>query len=369
VVTAGCRFAVQDGVTCGLGGAGGGRGVDRRSGPRLCMAAPGAAGGAGAAQQPGELPAAAVLSWPLPGCRPDSLGDLFSARALAALARVAGAAGGAVALELGGHVLQAPVGGKPGLLHLLESQVPPAGLRSLTLRNGTLALQPGTGVAFACTQPLAVCLERVKLTRPAPSGSGSVAGRRAPGFGGGGKGPPITAMVTFACAVSGLMRQCRVELSPAGPAGDSVRQEACGVCAQDGALVVLEDVDVVARQGAGATLSTSCMAFSEARLELDRCAWWCGVVGCMLFVPWRTARAELGLGVAGLGVSAHEVPQSSSSISTPSTTLRKGRLGGQADRDGRSSAQCCLAHCCVASSTPSAPIASIQHTLEHLIVH
>jgi hypothetical protein len=40
-------------------------------------------------------PAPLLLTWPLPGCRPDSLADLFSARALAELARVARTAGGA----------------------------------------------------------------------------------------------------------------------------------------------------------------------------------------------------------------------------------------------------------------------------------
>ncbi len=53
----------------------------------------------------------------------------------------------------------------------------------------------------------------------------------------------------------------------------------------EGARVVLEDVDVVGRQGAGKGLTIACMASSMARLELDRCAWWCGVVVCMLFVP------------------------------------------------------------------------------------
>ncbi len=66
--------------------------------------------------------------------------------------------------------------------------------------------------------------------------------------------------------------------------------------AEHGARVVLEDVDVVARQGAGASLATSCMASSMARLDLDRCAWWCGVVGCMLFVPRALLELDLGLG-------------------------------------------------------------------------
>jgi hypothetical protein len=179
------------------------------------MAAPEAAAAGGPPANAG--PAPVLLSWPLPGCRPGSLGDLFSARALAELAREAGAAGGAVVLDLCGHVLQAPAGGRPGLLHLLESGVPPAGLRSLALRNGTLALRPGTGLMFSSTQPFDVSLECVKVTRLAPtSGSG-----RAPAGG-------FHNMVGFAGAVSGLMRQCRVELSPAGPAGDSVRQEVVG---------------------------------------------------------------------------------------------------------------------------------------------
>jgi hypothetical protein len=139
------------------------------------MAAPEAAAAGGPPANAG--PAPALLSWPLPGCRPGSLGDLFGVRVLAELARVAGAAGGAVVLDLCGHVLQAPAGGKPGPLHLLESRVPPAGLHSLTLRNGTLALRPGMGVAFASKQPFAVSLDWVKLTRPAPT-SGSGAGCR-----------------------------------------------------------------------------------------------------------------------------------------------------------------------------------------------
>jgi hypothetical protein len=57
-------------------------------------------------------PAPVVVDWPLAGCRLDSLTDLFSPRALAELARVAGPAGGAVALDLCGHVLQAPAGGR-----------------------------------------------------------------------------------------------------------------------------------------------------------------------------------------------------------------------------------------------------------------
>jgi hypothetical protein len=206
-----------------------------------------------------------MLTWPLPGCRPDSLADLFSPRTVAALARVAAAAGGAVALELGGHTLLAPAGGKPGPLHLLEGLEPPAGLHSLALRNGTLALRPGWGVAFASMQPFAVSLERVKLTRPAPTGS-SGAGSRAPLAPDGGNTP----MVAFSGAVSGRMVQCRVELSPAGRAGNSALQAAVGICAQDCARVVLEDVDVVARQGAGRSNTTACLAAVGARLELHR---------------------------------------------------------------------------------------------------
>jgi hypothetical protein len=208
-------------------------------------------------------PAPVVLSWPLPGCRPDSLTDLFSPRALAELARVGGAEGGAVVLELGGHTLQAPAGGRPGSLHLLEGDVPPAGLHSLALRNGTLALRPGMGVAFASTQPFAVSLERVKLVRPAP-------------IGGSGAGSMVvlannnTAMVTFHGTVSGRMVHCRVELSPAGPAGSGL-QVAVGVGVLEGAHVVLEDVDVVGCQGAGRSSAIACGA-RGARIELHRCA-------------------------------------------------------------------------------------------------
>jgi hypothetical protein len=171
-------------------------------------------------------PAAVALSWPLPGCHPESLGDLFSTRALAELARVAGAAGGAAQLDLCGHVLQAPAGGRPGQLHLLKSKAPPAGLRSLALRNGTLVLRPGVGLAFVSIQPFTVSMERVKVTRPAPtSGSGSPSGKaqHAPDAEAG------RSMVAFSGAVSGLMRACRLELSPAGPAGSSMRQMSAGV--------------------------------------------------------------------------------------------------------------------------------------------
>jgi hypothetical protein len=156
-----------------------------------------------------------MASWPLPGCRPDSLADLFSPRAVAELARAAGAAGGAVALELGGRTLHAPAGGRPGDLNLLNYGVPLAGLRSLAIRNGTLALRPGMGLVFGSTQPFAVSLEHVKLTRPAPGGS--VSGR-APGS------VTSSSMLTFGGRVSGRMVQCRVELSPAGPAGMSLHQ-------------------------------------------------------------------------------------------------------------------------------------------------
>jgi hypothetical protein len=177
------------------------------------------------------MPTAALASWPLPGCRPDSLADLFSARTVAELARMAGAAGGAVALELGGHTLRAPAGRKPELLCLLEGGAPPAGLRSLALRNGTLALRPGTGLMLRSSQPLTLCLERVKITRPAPSG----------GSGAGGKAARVpeegTSVVTFGGEVRALVRACRVELAPGGPAGDSVRQAAVGVRATDTAQV------------------------------------------------------------------------------------------------------------------------------------
>jgi hypothetical protein len=225
------------------------------------MAATAAAEAAGG---PGQPPPVVLMSWPLPGCRPDSLSDLCSARTLAELARVAGAAGGAVALDLGGHTLQAPAGGRAGWLDLLEGGVPPAGLRSLALRNGTLALRPGLGlVVCSISQPFAVSLEHIKLTRPAPSGSGRAP--RAPGNIG-------SSMVTFAGAgLSGRMVQCRVELSPAGPAGDSVHQGSHGLSAQSGARVVLEDVDVVARQGASCSMTLACAALGGARLELNRC--------------------------------------------------------------------------------------------------
>jgi hypothetical protein len=210
-----------------------------------------AAGGAGLWSGPPP----AVLSWPLPGCRPDSLYDLFSACTVAELARVAGEAGGAVVLELGGHTLGAPAGGRPGWVHLLKGQLPPAGLRSLALRNGTLALLPGTGLAFSSNQPFAVSLERIKVTRPAPVGSGSGAGPREALA----AEDKAAIMVAFDGAVSGRMVQCRVELSPA-------------VGAQKGARVVLEDVDVVGRLGAGCGQTVACHAITGGRLELNRCA-------------------------------------------------------------------------------------------------
>jgi hypothetical protein len=79
-----------------------------------------------------------------------------------------------------------------------------------------------------------------------------------------------TAMVTFGGAVSGRMVQCRVELSPAGPAGFSTLQMSIGVRAEAGARVVLEDVDVVGRQAAGQSLSIACDVATGARLELNR---------------------------------------------------------------------------------------------------
>jgi hypothetical protein len=221
-----------------------------------------AQGGVGCGMEAQAGPAPVVLSWPLLKCSADSLADLFSPRALAELARAAGATGGAAVLDLGGHTLQAPVGGRPGQLHLLESHVPPAGLRSLALRNGTLALRPGMGVAIGTIQPFAMALERVKVTRSAPTGSVGASSRVA---------LAPTAMVTFGGAVSGRMVQCRVELSPAGPAGHSVRQIALGIAAVEGARVVLEDVDVVARQGAGSSISIACVSMMGGRLELDRC--------------------------------------------------------------------------------------------------
>ncbi len=214
-----------------------------------------------------------VLSWPLPGCRPDRLDDLFSPRALAELARMAGAAGGAAVLELGGHTLQAPAGGGRKQLDLLEGGVPPTGLHSLALLNGTFALRPGMGVAivsklqFVSTQPFAVSLKRIKITRPAPVGSARASRMAALGPGGGN-----IPMIAFTGDVSGRMVQCRVELCPAGPAGHSALQAAVGVLAEHGARVVLEDVDVVARQGASSSLANACLASTGARLELNRCA-------------------------------------------------------------------------------------------------
>jgi hypothetical protein len=242
-----------------------------------------AAGGAGL----GSGPPPAVLSWPLPGCHSDSLYDLFSACTVAELACAAGLAGGAVVLELGGHTLHAPAGGRPGWVHLLEGQVPPAGLRSLALRNGTLALRPGTGLAFSSNQPFAVSLERVKVTRPAPVGSGSGAGAREALA----AEDKAAIMVAFDGAVSGRMVQCRVELSPAGPGGNSV-----GVGAQKGARVVLEDVDVVARLGAGCGQTVACHAITGGRLELNRCAG-CGGAWCApLDLLWGTAAGwDVGL--------------------------------------------------------------------------
>jgi hypothetical protein len=213
--------------------------------------------GAGAGQ-PGE-PAPAVLSWPLPGCRPDSLADLFSARTLAELARAAGAAGGAVVLELGGHTLRAPVGGKPETFELFRGEQPPAGLRSLALRNGTLALRPGTGLIIASKHHFAVSLERVKLTRPAPSRAVHMSSDNS-----------VSMLIFFGSGMSGRMVQCRVELSPAGLAGKSKRQAAIGVHAEGGARLVLEDVDVVARQGAERCLSVACLA-TGSWIKLDRC--------------------------------------------------------------------------------------------------
>jgi hypothetical protein len=227
------------------------------------------AGGPG----PQAGPAPAELRWPLSGCRAGSLTDLFSARALAELARAAaGAAGGAVALDLCGHVLQAAPGARPGVLQLGgDKGVPPEELRSLALHNGTLALRPGMGVVFSSLQPFAVVLEHVKLTRPAHRGSS--AGARTMEEGG-------CCMVAFAGAgLDGLMRQCRVELSPAGPAGDSAHQVSMGVAAGEGARVVLEDVDVVGRQGACSSTTAACASFKGARLELRRCA--SGVWGCV----------------------------------------------------------------------------------------
>jgi hypothetical protein len=141
---------------------------------------------------------------------------------------VAGPAGGAVVLDLGGHTLHAPAGGRPGPLQLLAGGVPPAGLRSLALRNGTLALRPGMGVAFGSWKhPFAVSLEHIKLTRPAPGGSSSAGASTAPGAG-------SVPMVVFPGTVNGRMVQCRVELSPAGRAGHSHLQGSVGISAQVG---------------------------------------------------------------------------------------------------------------------------------------
>jgi hypothetical protein len=235
------------------------------------MAGPAAEAAGGPVANAG--PAPVVLSWPLPGCRPDSLPDLFSARALAELARVAGPAGGAAVLELGGHVLKAPAGGKPKPLQLPESGAPPVGLRSLALRNGTLALRPWMWVEFASSQPFAVSLERIKVTRPAPVGGTGAHARAAlqasraarQGL------TPGVAMVVFGGAVSGRMVQCRVELCPVGPAGDSELQTAIGISLLNGTRVVLEDVDVVGRQGAGRSRTVACISSQGSHLALNRC--------------------------------------------------------------------------------------------------
>ncbi len=49
-------------------------------------------------------------------------------------------------------------------------------------------------------------------------------------------------------------------------------QVSAGICAQSGARLVLEDVDVVGRHGAGSSLTIACMAAHGARLELNRWA-------------------------------------------------------------------------------------------------
>ncbi len=48
--------------------------------------------------------------------------------------------------------------------------------------------------------------------------------------------------------------------------------ENVGVFAQEGARVVLEDVDVVGRQGAGCSRTVACFSTTGGRLELIRCA-------------------------------------------------------------------------------------------------
>jgi hypothetical protein len=210
-------------------------------------------------------PAPVVLGWPLAGCRPDSLADLFSPRALAELARVAGPAGGAAVLELGGRTLQAPAGGRPGALQLLEDWDPPAGLSSLALRNGTLALRAGFGVAVCSTLPFAVSLEQVKITRPAPVSSAGASSRAALELGVGN-----IATVSFVGAGDAW---CSAGWSCPRPAQRATADSRpASAYAQEDARVVLEDVDVVARQGACSSLTAACAVTTGARLELIRCA-------------------------------------------------------------------------------------------------
>ncbi len=177
--------------------------------------------------QPEQPPA--MLDWPLPGCDAGSLNDLCSARAVAVLARAAGAAGGGVALNLSGHTLVARGGSKAGPLHVLGARGPPLGLRSLALRDGTLVLRPSMGLAFVSDhEPLAVLLERVKLTRPVPGAAGSGAGGRAPPRT---PGASEHQMLSFmGPEVSGRMVACRVELSPGGRVSASKPQVTGGVC-------------------------------------------------------------------------------------------------------------------------------------------
>ncbi len=83
-----------------------------------------------------------------------------------------------------------------------------------------------------------------------------------------------------------------MELSPSGPAGHSCRQMAMGVTVCNGAHVVLEDVDVVGKHGAGGSLTAACTATTGARLELNRCAGTGGAHGVPRAVHRRRAEVE-----------------------------------------------------------------------------
>jgi hypothetical protein len=178
---------------------------------------------------PQLAPPAVLLDWPLPGCGEASLVDLCGPGAVAQLARAAGA-GGSVALDLGGRELATPAGGKlPLQLELLCG--PLAGLRSVALRNGTLSLRPGQGLAFQPQAPLQLTLERVKLVRPAPLNME----RRLPKDGQPG-------MLAFGGPhAEGRLAACRFELAPAGQVGPDVRHDSdwqVGVGSGAGAYVI-----------------------------------------------------------------------------------------------------------------------------------